>query len=458
MKKKTKLLILSVIASLAFTSAFAACGKKGGNDNGGANNSSQSESSSVVDENSSDVVDGSSENSSDVVDGSSENSSDVVDGSSENESSSEEQKDETAPVFSTIDETQFAGLKVGDKITIPTITAMDETDGEVNVFVSFGSPRMPMPARMGEEFSLDMAGTYLLKYEAWDAAENYAVKEIYITVEEAALTVSEALALGVANANSVTNGTIVYTSNGTKINDITFEKAEDYFHTTVVSEGYYGDVTTDNYYMAYGEDGLLWIVDDNDGYGAYRANYETAPEMVDGYAFEYIVGEATYYGVEAFLNAIYTMSGEKTESFVDGAYTFVVTQAGTSSKKVYDVSFTLNNNIFDSVTVKVETYYANVATDDNGDYVYDEDYNPVYDGTFGTFDEETGEYNADYSNVYTFTQATDGNVSVAYDPEEVLVKSYTITNADGDEVDSVEITAGQSVALNMYVLCSVNKF
>ena len=75
MKNKTKLLILSIIASLTFTSALASCGKKGG-DNGGAQSSSS-------------VVDGSSENeSSSVVDGSSENeSSSVVDGSSENESS-----------------------------------------------------------------------------------------------------------------------------------------------------------------------------------------------------------------------------------------------------------------------------------------------------------------------------------------------------------------------------------
>ena len=66
MKNKTKLLILSIIASLTFTSALASCGKKGGGNDGGAQSSSSS------------VVDGSENESSSVVDGSENESSSVV--------------------------------------------------------------------------------------------------------------------------------------------------------------------------------------------------------------------------------------------------------------------------------------------------------------------------------------------------------------------------------------------
>ncbi|MBQ8343033.1 MAG: metallophosphoesterase [Clostridia bacterium] len=177
--KKALLLALSLVMSATL---FAACGK----DKGGSTSSSESssvESSVPVDssEEDSSVEDSSSvEESSNEV-SSEEESSDEV--SSEEESSEEpELPDTTKPVLSTIDETQFADLKVGDKITIPTVTATDDKDGDVTVYVSFGTMMFQNPVQMGEEITFEFAGNYVLKYTAQDEAGNVAEKTINVTV------------------------------------------------------------------------------------------------------------------------------------------------------------------------------------------------------------------------------------------------------------------------------------
>ena len=84
MKKKTRLLILSVIATLAFSGAMASCGKKGGG-NGGSSSSSQTSSSEIGGE-SSEVESESSEivsDSSEIVSESSEIKSDSSDAPSQ---------------------------------------------------------------------------------------------------------------------------------------------------------------------------------------------------------------------------------------------------------------------------------------------------------------------------------------------------------------------------------------
>ena len=148
--------------------------------------SSNEEASSSNEEVSSSDEEASSSNEEESASDGEESASDGEESASDGEDSSSEAPtvDETAPVISDVDEAQFAGLKVGDTITIPTVTATDEKDGAVEVFVSFGSPKMPMPSRMGEVVSLDMAGTYVIKYQAWDEAGNEGLKEIYITVAE----------------------------------------------------------------------------------------------------------------------------------------------------------------------------------------------------------------------------------------------------------------------------------
>ena len=185
--KKALLLVLSLAMSATL---FAACGKDKGN---GGNTSSSSAAGSEVstpvesessEESSSEAESESSSETPVESESESESSSETpVESESESESSSEEPVvDETAPVFGTIDKTVFEGLKVGDKITVPTVTATDETDGEVTVYVSFGNMMMQMPTQMGEEITLEFAGTYILKYTAQDAAENVAEETIEIVV------------------------------------------------------------------------------------------------------------------------------------------------------------------------------------------------------------------------------------------------------------------------------------
>ena len=218
--KKALLLALSLVMS---ASLFAACGKDKGNGGTSSSESSSVESSTPVEDSSeedSSVEDSSEEESSDEVSSdeassdeassdeassdevssdevssdevsSEEESSDEVSSeeessdevSSEEESSEEpELPDTTKPVLSAIDETQFADLKVGDKITIPTVTATDDKDGDVTVYVSFGTMMFQNPAQMGDVITFEFAGNYVLKYTAQDAAENVAEKTINITV------------------------------------------------------------------------------------------------------------------------------------------------------------------------------------------------------------------------------------------------------------------------------------
>ena len=193
--KKALLLALSLVMSATL---FAACGK----DKGGSTSSSESssvESSAPVDssEEDSSEEDSSVEDSSSVEESSNEVSSEEESSeevsseeeSSEDEVSSEEESSEepelpdtTKPVLSTIDETQFADLKVGDKITIPTVTATDDKDGDVTVYVSFGTMMFQNPVQMGEEITFEFAGNYVLKYTAQDEAGNVAEKTINVTV------------------------------------------------------------------------------------------------------------------------------------------------------------------------------------------------------------------------------------------------------------------------------------
>ena len=336
-------------------------------------------------------------------------------------------KDETAPVFDgEIDETQFEGLKVGDTITIPTITATDDVDGDVEVFVSFGNMMIQNPSQMGEEITLDFAGSYVIKYVAQDAAENVAEKEIMFEVAEED-TVAKALNNAVANGYLVKSGTLKSTiPNGVDeegnqkyyvIDDVTYELAPKYAHIVKSYE--------ENWIMAY-DGGILWLVDE--GSGVNKSNYEPVAGMENGFAFETVFDyENTYYGVEEFVSAIYNLSTPKDEKVEDGVYSFAIEYVNASEVK-YEVavSFTVDGNkVMNSVVIDIEKFYA-------GEEGYSE--------------------TADSVKTYTITQSTEGDVTPEYKPEELLVSSYTIKDADENEVtkDTVlDLVAGAGVTLTM---------
>ncbi len=371
------------------------------------------EDSSVED---SSVEDSSVEDSS-VEDSSVEDSS--VEDSSVEDGGDEEGDDVTAPVFSEIDTTVFDGLNVGDSIMIPEVTATDETDGEVEVYASFGTMKYQRPVMMGEEFVMDLDGAYLLKYVAQDAAGN--VAEMTISVEVSVPpSVSAVLPAATANTDA-TSGTIVATNNGWETTT-DYELADGYAHII----NYSGESRVDNWFMAYGEGKLLWLVDDNDGYGVYKPYYDTVAEMANGYAFETIFDyENTYYGVEEFVAVIYSLSEEKVESWANGVYTFSLVYINENNTK-YEVTvdFTLgSNSMMNKVDIAIDSYYA----------------------------EEDGSYLEEPDAVRTFaiTQSSGDDVVVAYDPAEVLVSSYTIKDAEGAEVSELNLVAGEQVTLSM---------
>ena len=444
--KKSIFLALTAILALS----FVGCGKdKGGNNTSSADSSSTEisipvedssvEDSSVEDSSVEDssVEDSSVEDSS-VEDSSVEDSSvedSSVEDSSVEDGGDEEGDDVTAPVFSEIDTTVFDGLNVGDSIMIPEVTATDETDGEVEVYASFGTMKYQRPVMMGEEFVMDLDGAYLLKYVAQDAAGNVAEMTISVDVSVPP-SVSAVLPAATANTDA-TSGTIVATNNGW-VTTTKYELADGYAHLVKESDG----TRVDNWLMAYGEDKVLWLVDDNDGDGVYKSYYETVAGMENGYAFETIFDYTnTYYGVEEFVAAIYSLSEEKVESWANGVYTFSLVYVNGHTKYEVSVDFTLDSNsMMNKVDITINSFYENMLQNEDG-YVYDEDGNPIYEGTYA---EEP-----DAVRTFAITQSSGDDVVVAYDPVEVLVSSYTITNAEGAEVSELDLTAGEQVTLTM---------
>ena len=260
------------------------------------------------------------------------------------------------------------------------------------------------------------------------AEEGWKLQNYTLNVTSQYIAVSEALALGVANADKVTNGTLKLVSNGHVIDDITYKLADNYYYYDYIDD--YGD-TCKKWYIGY-EGGILALQDMALGYVSKSLD-ELFAGMVNGYAFEYIINDTTYYGVESFISAIYALEGEKVESNENGVFSFSFTQASESTKNEFTVSFTLSDDaIINTVNVAINTYYANGEWNENDEYVYT------------GFDEEP-----DYAKVYTIAQATDGETVVDYDPAKVLVQDYNITDAEGEEVEELDVVAGQQVSLNM---------
>jgi len=251
--------------------------------------------------------------------------------------------------------------------------------------------------------------------EEW-ALQNY---EINITK---VVDLSSIVEKGIAAGDKVTNGTLVSTSGGYVIDDVAYELAENYAKLVVKD----GEDTTEKYFIGYGDDSVLALVKYSWSENPSKSYDEIKPDMVNGYAFETVFDyENTYYGIEEFVSVIYSLEGIKfadvMEEEGETIYSFGVLYVNESgSTYIASVAFTLNDeDVMDMVAIHIDTYYGEIAeTPDR------------------TFD-------------YMITQASDGEVTVAYDPAEVLVQSYTLTDAEGAEVEALDVILGDETTLNI---------
>lgn len=442
--KKRYLLALTVLLALS----FAACGKDKGSDTSSSGDSSI-ESSSSVEDGSSEVTP-ETYSFTKVI-----NMVDRVNGTVMADLEEGATLDLTEPtaegkVFKgwidaegnaiTVTEMPAGNLTIFAKweITPYTVTVKNAAGDVLNTY-TFGVDDCAATDTTPEIIGIDSL-TWVLGMEYADTASIYTIADIPETWElrdyELTATknenVSKAVSVIVANASKVTNGTIETTTeydSGT-MNTITttFELAENYAH---LQEG-----DAHKWFMGYGDGKVLWL-QDLYGYGVSKAYYEAKPEMVNGYAFETIFDYThTYYGVENFIAAIYGLSKPANEAYAEGVYTFSMEYVNDNAVKyVVTVGFSVNDaGVLSSATIKIEKHTKDYVYE-NDEPVVDEDGNPVM------------EYQLLNTTTYTVTQGTTAEVTVAYDPEVLLLKSYTLQK-DGEEVSEFTMNAGDSVTLN----------
>ena len=334
------------------------------------------------------------------------------------------------------------------KWTVTPYTVTIKQAGVEDVVLTFGAESVPATETSAEIIDIKSIGWVITEqlYKSTDyvtytfegmpaTAEDWKLENCEITVT-ATVNMASVIEAVVANGNKVTNGTLQFESDGYVVSDVTYELADGY--------AYLKNGDTEKWYIGYGEGKVLGLQDDNDGYGVYKSYYETAADMVNGYAFETVFDYTnTYYGVEEFVSAIYALADEKVEAYENGVYEFSLVYVNADSHTKYEVSvaFTLSDaSVMETVEIQINSFYENIEENEDG-YVYDEEGNPKYLGTYN----ET----ADSLRVYTITQATDGKVVVAYNPEEILVSSYTLKDAEGTEVSELDLVAGTPVELNI---------
>ena len=90
-------------------------------------------------------------------------------------------EDAVPPVFESVNVPQTA--KVGEKITIPEITATDAV-GKTKVSCCYITPKWDMIfIKIGESFTAEQKGAYTIRYMAFDESGNITLKDYTVTVE-----------------------------------------------------------------------------------------------------------------------------------------------------------------------------------------------------------------------------------------------------------------------------------
>lgn len=103
----------------------------------------------------------------------------------------EKPADTTAPVITIQDKEKERIVKVGESLTLPTVTASDDTDGDLTSAVEVGMATSPrgVELKKGENgnytFKAQVAGEHKISYYVEDKAENYDEQFIDVTVTPA---------------------------------------------------------------------------------------------------------------------------------------------------------------------------------------------------------------------------------------------------------------------------------
>lgn len=233
-----------------------------------------------------------------------------------------------------------------------------------------------------------------------------------------------------------------------------FEKSEGYLHAIE-----YGEYL-ETWYYAVG-DGIWSVINVN---GEFLPNYnEYSIDNLNGYYFNgAILGysdSAKAYGAADLIDALYFL-GEEARIPLE---TEVLTVEGET---VYGFSFGIPyyagiylvqvNFTLDQTAYFVDDLYVGVATveegagvtikyviGEDGDFLYDEDYNLVVESV--DFDEG---FEPDFSNYYLVSQSAE--IKAVASPEEDVVTSFEVQDENGTAVQTVTMTVGNTVVL--YVL------
>ena len=236
-----------------------------------------------------------------------------------------------------------------------------------------------------------------------------------------------------------------------------FEKSEGYLHVLNLTE------SIETWYYAVGES--VWSVVNNSGNVASNPN-EYGVDNLNGYYFDgAILGyseAAQAYGVADLMDALYFLGesavipvesqvAEDENGDVYYCYRFgVVYYAGIY---LVNVAFSLDqtsyyvNNAYVAVASVEEGngVVTEYETDENGDYVYDDNYDRIVKSV--TLDENI---EPDYSSYYVLTQGEENDSPAS--PEKDLVTSFEVKDADGNSVgDTVNVKKGTPLVLDILV-------
>lgn len=258
-------------------------------------------------------------------------------------------------------------------------------------------------------------------------------------------TVAKAIDLAVKQGDIIGSGHVTTTTDlgygATTINGI-YEVATDYTHTVGYYPGYYGWTVKEAWYVGYGEDQVLALVN-NEGEVGLSYN-EVSAQNVDGWYFDgsFVAYADVFYGVEDLVASTYAIAideskvqGEVVESVEDGVYTFAFVYIDVASEDIVNVSvsFTIGEEYnFDTVSIASERFYYPVLDEETGLY-------SVEEGTV-----------ADAKFTVEVTQAVGECVANPYEVDELFLESFKLVDAEGADVaETVTTTQGEQVALTI---------
>lgn len=233
-----------------------------------------------------------------------------------------------------------------------------------------------------------------------------------------------------------------------------FDKSEGYLHVLNLAEA------TETWYYAVGDS--VWSVFNDSG--VISANpYEYGEDNLTGYYFDgAILGYsevAQAYGVANLIDALYflgeesliTLESEVTTVDGETVYTFSFGTPYYAGVYVVEVAFTLDQHSY-----YIDKAYVGVAsveegngviteyeTDENGDYVYDENGERIVKSI--TLDENV---ELDFSSYYELTQGEENKAPAS--PENDLVSSFEVKDSEGNSVgETINVSKGTPFVLSV---------